>query len=709
MRKHFLPQRILSSCSSFLYLFISFLFRKKPLSYPTILYYNCIRVCAQYRLDGVPRDKGDIMSKSSHRTVPPKKSHRKQKEKKKDMSSFYFSLTQIAMACILIGACFLFYQTGYVQTVISLYKEANQVMENSSIEDFMTDQSGEVYDVDGNLIALLKNDRNIVYLTSDEIPETVKNAFISIEDKRFRKHHGFDPFAILRATKSLVVKNSITQGGSTITQQLARNIYLTHTVKWERKVEEIFIAIALEKKYSKEEILEFYINNIYFSNGYYGIQAASQGYFSRDVSELSLSEIAFLCAIPNSPGIYDPLNHMDNTLKRRDLILQNMYKDDLISEMEYDRAVAETITLSPSHVSFTRTWAHTYIYECAVRALMEATGKDYETCHEQLYTGGYRVYTSIDMNTQTLLQNTIDEELSGYNTLNSNGTYALQASAVCIDNETGLVTAMVGGRSQEGILTDYNRAFMSFRQPGSSIKPLIVYTPALERGYTASSTLMDTKEEDGPANATERYAGAVSLRTAVEQSLNTTAYKLLRELTPEVGLSYLLDMNFSSIEEKDYNLSSALGGLTTGVSSLELTAGYATLANEGVYRLPDCITMITDMDGNIVVMPDRQEHQVYQTDAAHKMTDILEGVLTRGTARGKGIPDMPCAGKTGTTNDYVDVWFAGYSPYYTTGIWIGFDTPRGGASLAGSTYPTDIWKAFMTELHEGLPSKPLND
>lgn len=638
-----------------------------------------------------------------------KKRKRRPKRKQRDMGSFFFRLTQVAMICILVGVCWLFYQTGYIQTVLSLRKEAQAIMEQSSIKDFQANQSGEVYDTDGNLIALLKNDKNIVYLTADEIPEAVKNAFVSIEDKRFYKHRGFDPFAILRAAQTLIQNNSITQGGSTITQQLARNIYLTHTVKWERKVEEIFIAMALENKYSKDELLEFYINNIYFSNGYYGIQAASRGYFSRDVEELSLSECAFLCAIPNSPGLYDPLTHMDNTLKRRDLILKNMYKDGVITENDYDLAVAETITLNPSKASFTRTWAHPYIYECAIQALVEATGQDYDTCKEELYTGGYRVYTSINMDTQEMLQRSIDEQLQDYNTMNSNGTYALQASATCINNETGLVTAIVGGRTQEDVLPDYNRAFMSFRQPGSSIKPLVVYTPALERNYTASSTVMDTKEEDGPSNSSDRYAGAISLRTAVEQSKNTVAYKLLRELTPEVGLSYLLDMNFSSIEEEDYVLSSALGGLTTGASSLEMTAGYATLANEGVYRLPTCITMITDMDGNIIVMPDSQEHQVYEPDAAREMTNILEGVLTRGTAHGKGIPNMPCAGKTGTTNDNYDGWFIGYSGYYTTGVWVGFDSPRANSALAGSTYPVNIWQDFMTELHEGLAPMELND
>ena len=271
------------------------------------------------------------------------------------------------------------------------------------------------------------------------------------------------------------------------------------------------------------------------------------------------------------------------------------------------------------------------------------------------------------------------------------------------------MAAIVGGRSQEDVSTDYNRAYLSFRQPGSAIKPLIVYTPALERGYTASSTVIDSKEEDGPENSGGSYAGAISLRTAVEQSKNTVAHKLLRELTPEVGLSYLLDMNFSSIEAEDYNLSAALGGFTTGVSTVEMTAAYATLANEGVYRLPTCIVKITDMDGNVIVEPDRDEHQVYEASAAREMTNILEGVLTRGTARGHGLSDMPAAGKTGTTNDNIDGWFVGYSAYYTTGVWVGFDSPRGVSALSGASYPVDIWHDFMEQIHTGLPEKALND
>ena len=640
--------------------------------------------------------------KSQHKKTTIKKHSRK------NMNSFVFHLTQICVLCIVLGAIGLFFVAGYPQKVFSLYLEAQTVARESSASDFQTGQVGEVYDSDGNRIALLQNDKNIIYLTSDQIPELVKQAFVSIEDKRFYKHHGSDPFAIVRAMTSLLGKGRITQGGSTITQQLVRNIYLTHTILWERKVEEIFIAHAMERKYSKDELLEFYINNIYFSNGCYGIEAASQKCISRSVSDLDLSETAFLCAIPNNPSIYDPLTHADKTIERRNLILQNMLDDGIINEQQYTDAVNEKITLNPYSPSYTRTWAHTYIYECATRALMGVTGKDYDTCHDMLYNNGYKVYTSIDMEAQELLQTTVDTELEDYNTRNNNGSYALQASAVTIDNTTGLVTAIVGGRSQDDVSADYNRAYLSFRQPGSSIKPLIVYTPALERGYTASSTVVDSKEPDGPSNAGS-YSGAISLRTAVEQSKNTVAYKLFRELTPEVGLQYLLNMNFSSIQDSDYVLSAALGGLSKGVSCLEMTSAYATLENEGVFRQPTCVTLITDSKGNVVVRPETEEKQVYQSSAAHEMTNILEGVLTRGTAHGKALTNMPCAGKTGTTNDNIDGWFVGYTAYYTTGVWVGFDSPRSTHSLSGATYPLDIWYNYMTELHKDRSSRNLND
>ena len=349
--------------------------------------------------------------KSQHKKTTTKKHSRK------NMNSFVFHLTQICVLCIVLGAIGLFFVAGYPQKVFSLYLEAQTVARESSASDFQTGQVGEVYDSDGNRIALLQNDKNIIYLTSDQIPELVKQAFVSIEDKRFYKHHGFDPLAIIRAAKSIISNESITQGGSTITQQLARNIYLTHTVRWERKVEEIFIAHAMEREYSKDELLEFYINNIYFSNGCYGIEAASQKYFSRSVSDLNLSETAFLCAIPNNPSIYDPLTHADKTIERRNLILQNMLDDGIINEQQYTDAVNEKITLnqlsdvfniSPNYLSilfskyndmgFIDYVNHAKI-ECAKEMLDEGTLKIYEISDKLGYESAFyfsRVFKKVE-------------------------------------------------------------------------------------------------------------------------------------------------------------------------------------------------------------------------------------------------------------------------------------------------------------------------
>jgi membrane peptidoglycan carboxypeptidase len=292
-----------------------------------------------------------------------------------------------------------------------------------------------------------------------------------------------------------------------------------------------------------------------------------------------------------------------------------------------------------------------------------------------------------------------------YNTKKTNGSYALQCAATCIDNETGLVTAIVGGRSQEDVSYDYNRAYLSQRPPGSAIKPLVVYVPALERGYTANSTVQDQKSADGPKNSNGQYSGAISLRTAVEKSKNTVAWNLFLELTPEVAMQYLLEMNFSEIMPQDYTGSSALGGFTRGASTLEMTAAYAALENEGAYRAPGCILKVEDSYGNIVFEYKKEEKQVYDADAAKAMTDVLEGVMTRGTAAGLGVAGMPSAGKTGTTNENKDGWFVGYTPYYTAGLWVGYDTPRWLKGLTGSAYPAEIWNDFMSQIHEGLPAK----
>lgn len=652
------------------------------------------------------------------------KKKKKQKRHKRKDHSFYIIQGVILLA--FLAVIFLFVKSDYAGGIFSLRREALEAVENSTIEDMQGQRVGTIYDADGGIIAELKNERNIRYLTSEEIPQTVKDAFVSIEDKRFYKHNGVDFFALTRAVTKLINKDAITQGGSTITQQLARNVFLTHEVSWQRKVKEMFIAWELEKKYTKDEVLEFYVNNIFYANNCYGIESASQKYFGKTISECSISEVAFLCAIPNSPSRFDPLENKENTLERRDVILDAMYDNDKISKEEYEAALAETITVDSHSTTYEQSWAKSYVIHCVVEEMMAADGfefqydfeqvtdrEDYEELYdekfaeyrEKLYLSGYQIYTSIEPEQQTALQNAIDVKLEEYNTKNTNGSYALQCAATCIDNETGLVTAIVGGRSQEDVSYDYNRAYLSSRPPGSAIKPLVVYTPLLERGYTANSIVNDTKDPEGPKNSNGQYSGNISLRTAVEKSKNTVAWAKFNELGAETAMQYLLEMEFADIMPQDYTGSSALGGFTRGASTLEMSAAYTTLANGGVYRRPTCIIRVEDSYGNVVFEPKAEEKQVYEASAAEAMTDILEGVMTNGTAKGQGLERMPSAGKTGTTNENKDGWFAGYTPYYTTSIWVGYDSPRWLKGLTGSAYPAEIWHNFMEEIHTGLPVK----
>lgn len=650
------------------------------------------------------------------------------KKKKKKKSSAGFLAVQFFIITLLAGCLFIF-AMNYGPKIYHLYKEAKELVSESDRSTFMAGQSGQIFDKQDQLITVLKGEKDMYYLTFDEIPQQVKDAIVSIEDKRFYKHKGIDPIGIMRSAVALMKQDAITQGGSTITQQLARNIFLTHQVSWQRKIEEIFISFELEDLYSKDEILEFYVNNIYFSNGYYGIQAASKGYFGQEVCDLSLSQIAFLCAIPNNPTLYDPDDHMDNTLKRRDRILSEMLEDEKITDEEYVSAIAEPIELHESPVVETKhTSADAYITYCAVRSLMAADGFEfrtefddetdreayqaqyaslYEQYRSELSTKGYQIYTSIDLELQDELQAAIDSNLEEFTTKGTEGAYALQGAGVCIDNETGYVSAIVGGRTQEDMGYAFNRAYQSYRQPGSSIKPLIVYTPCLERGYTPNSKVVDKKTEDGPENSNGKYAGTVTLRYAVQQSINTVAWNLFQELTPETGLSYLKEMNFSNIVEEDYTLSSALGGLTKGATPLEMTSGYAALENNGAYRPPTCIRLITDAAGNPIAQPELTPKQVYQPEAAETMTDILKSVMTKGLGKSARITEMDCAGKTGTTNDNKDGWFVGYTAYYTTGIWVGYDMPRKLPDLYGSSYPSEIWKQFMQTIHENLDPRDL--
>ncbi len=646
----------------------------------------------------------------------------KSKKKKKYRVFWFFVRLQILLMFLVVLAVGYYYYGGYATQVQRMQKEAMEFVRESTVDTFKAAQTSVVYDKHGNTISTLKGEKDVYYLSYEEIPVDACAAIVSIEDKKFYQHSGIDYKAILRAVKAMIENGEVTQGGSTITQQLARNIFLTQDRVWQRKIEEMFIATELEKKYSKIQILEFYMNNIYFGNGYYGIQAASRGYFNADAADLGLSQLAFLCAIPNNPTLYDPLTNMENTIARRDRILNNMYEDGKITQSAYLLAVTEDIVLNrPEHEK--NNYVETYTYNCAIRLLMQEKGfkfktdfltpseeeeydkaysQMYEECQKQLYTAGYRIYTSIDLEIQEMLQQSIDGTLSEFTEVNEEGVYTLQSAGVCIDNATGYVTAIVGGRSQDFDGYTLNRAYQSYRQPGSVIKPLIVYAPAMENGYTPDSVVVDEKIEDGPSNADGVFSGEITLRKSLAKSKNTVAWKLFEELTPKVGLSYLKAMNFAKIATADERQAASLGGFTNGVSSVEMASAYAAIQNDGNYRNPTCIVKITDADGNEIITTEQTEERIYKTTAARMTTNIMESVMTEGTGAGLGLSNMPSAGKTGTTNANKDGWFVGYTRYYTTSVWVGYDMPAELPGLTGSGYPGQIWHDFMEKCHSGL-------
>lgn len=657
-----------------------------------------------------------------------KKAKRERKRKRKTVRRII--LTYLLMIFLLVGVIggYIVYEK-YGKDLLAYRDEAIELVANSSESTFRQDETSVVYDANGKKIREVTGEKEVYYKTYDEIPAYFVEAMVSVEDRRFYEHNGVDYEGIARAAY-ILFKNSgnITQGASTITQQLARGVFLTNEVSYERKIKEIFIAWELEKKYTKQQILEFYLNTIFFSNSYYGIGAAAKGYFDKDLDELSVSEVAFLCAIPNSPTYYDPRTNYDHTIERRNKILNDMYDLGYLNELELQMALEQDVVLAEEK-QISHDYVETFTNFCATEALMEAAGfkfqykfdtteeqqkynksyrETYDEYYASLYTGGYQIYTSIEPDKQKLLQQTIDETLSVDEEKNEDtGIYNLQGAATCIDNSSGRVVAIVGGRTQDELKGySLNRAYQSARQPGSTIKPLVVYTPQLERGYTPSTVVDDTKFEEGnmPENSGLSYSGMISLAQAVAASKNVVAYRLFGQLTPEVGVEYLLNMNFNYLTIEDrHNMAACLGGLTYGATTVEMASGYATIENDGEFRKPTCIVKITDAQGNVIVDGSKiKSKQVYELNASRMMISMLKGVFTGGTASGLGIPGMSCAGKTGTTDNNTDGWFCAFTPYYTTSVWVGYDTPQSTRGLWGSTYPGRIWHNFMTPVHEGL-------
>lgn len=638
----------------------------------------------------------------------------------------------LLLAIVVIGGVLIYMKYG--KKLIAMESDAKKIVSKSTMETFRQNETSIIYDANGNIMSKLKGEKDVYYIKYSDIPQVAVDAITSIEDKNFFKHKGYDLKAIIRAGFAYIKnKGVITQGGSTITQQLARNIFLSFEESWQRKAREIFIAIELEKKYTKKEIMEFYLNNIYFANGYYGIQSASLGYFGKGVNSLSLSQITFLLSIPNSPTRYNPYENIEGTLARRDRILDQMVLDGKITEAQASKAKSEEIKLKAPKVEKS-SYALTFALDRAVKALMKSEGFNfrysfnsdeerkaynenysevYSSCQTRLYSGGYRIYTSIDPEKQKLLQDTVDNGLSVSSEKSKSGIYSLQGAAVTIDNSSGRVVAIVGGRSQKLKGSTLNRAYQSFRQPGSTIKPLIVYTPAFEQGYTPESMVKDEKIEGGPVNADGVFSGNMTVLDALAKSKNTVAWKLFTEISPAIGIGKLLDMGFSAIADTDYYPSAALGGFTKGVNAVEMASAYAAIENGGEFREPTCIMKMTDSSGNDIVADGFYQKgtskYIYDENACKMMITCMEAVMTKGTGVGGKLATMPCAGKTGTTNDSKDLWFVGFTKYYTTSVWVGYDIPRSLAGLSYTATPLGIWKTYMDSINNGLPLAKLDD
>ena len=610
----------------------------------------------------------------------------------------------------------------FIGRVLKLRSNALEIMKDVTAEDFRQTETSIIYDINGNEISTLSGIKELYYVTGQDIPVILKQMFVQIEDHDFYEHDGIDYSAIIRAAIANIRHDSITQGASTITQQLAKNMFLTQEVTWDRKITEMFVAKEIEDKFSKDQILEFYINNIYYANGYYGIEAAAQGYFGKSVNKLSISQLAFLAGIPKNPNGYDPVSNYNRAISRRDSVLTQIYAAGIISTSEYYKALDEEIQLTTEknqHFNY----VETYVFYCATRALMEEHGFIFryefideadETAYKELYdslyssyqrslfTGGYRIYTSIDMEKQKLLQQIVDDELKDFTDTNDEGIYKLQSAAVCIDNGTGLVTAIVGGRSQDYDGYTLNRAFQSYRQPGSAIKPVLVYAPYLMAGHTPDEIIDDSFMPGGPTNSNNSYNGLITLTQALGYSSNVAAWKIMEQLTPQYAIQYLYQMRFNKVRVDENIQAISIGGFTYGVSPVELASAYATLENDGVYRNATCVSRITNSRGENIVDNPGEGVTVYTDVASRMVTEMMVWGVKEGILRNAQIDNAIIAAKSGTTNDSKDGWLAGYSRYYTTVVWVGCDIPETVHYLSGGSYPLYIWKKFMNKIHEGL-------
>ena len=561
-------------------------------------------------------------------------------------------------------------------------------------EDIVPPASSQIYDIHGNEIANIHAAENRRPIGINEIPKNLQNAFIAVEDNRFYDHIGIDPRGIVRAIWANIRGRTVTEGGSTITQQLAKNAYLTQDRTLKRKVQEVFLALQLERQYTKQEILELYMNQIYFGQGAYGVQAAARTYFGKDAKDLTLNECAMLAGIPKSPNYYSPVNNMDAATERKAVVLDQMVKYGYISDSEAAAAKKEPLHIAKNTNDGGK--SASYFVDYVLQQLAEKYGDD------AIYKDGLKIYTTIDMDMQAAAE-TAMKNLPTYFT-DANGIVQPQGALVAIDPHTGYIKAMVGGRGTD----QFNRATQAVRQPGSAFKPF-VFAAALENKYTPESIIEDKPLKVGswePQNYSRNFSGKVRLRDVVRWSLNVPTVRIAQDIGIDKAIFYAQEMGISTFvldgATNDRNLATALGGMTRGVTPLELTSAYGTFANRGIHVKPVAILRVVSRTGKVLEEAERKEKSVMSADNAAALTAMLEDVIRRGTGTRANI-GRPAAGKTGTTSDYHDAWFVGYTPDLVTGVWIGNDSVSDLHGMSGGMTPAVIWQAFMQKALAQMP------
>ncbi|MFR7992170.1 MAG: transglycosylase domain-containing protein [Lachnospiraceae bacterium] len=644
-----------------------------------------------------------------------------------------------------------------------------------------------VYDSAGaETIKLVSSGANRVYVGIDELPEHLGQAFVAIEDERFFEHNGIDTKGIIRAFVVGMTSGSFSEGASTITQQLIKNNvfeeWVSQTdflVKLKRKVQEQYLAVQLEKKLSKEQILEYYLNTINLGQNTLGVQAASQRYFNKDASELTISESAVVAAITQNPVANNPVTHPDTNADRRTKVLDKMLELGFISEQEHAEALADDVYLRIQNINDTMDSSSVYSYfvdeltEQVMDALMVEKGYTETQAYNLLYRGGLSIYTTQDMAIQQIcdeefadssnyprrtrvvlsyrltvthadgsVENFSDSTMAKYfkeagqdfslvfSTEDAayeaieqykasilqegdqvaesvNFTLQPQASCVIMEPSTGYVKAIVGGRGEKSASLTLNRATNTTRQPGSTFKVLSTFTAALnESGMTLATTYVDepySYANGQPVrNYYSGYYGLSTIRKAITRSMNIVTVKCLTDISPKLGYDYLLKYGFTTLVDEDIVQSLALGGLTNGVTNLELTAAFSAIANKGTYIKPIFFTKIVDHDGNVLIDNTPQTTAVMKETTAYLLTDAMEDVLDSslgGTGAAARFDSMPIAGKTGTTSEDYDIWFSGFTPYYCCSVWGGYDV---NTSLEDTNYHKVLWRKIMQRVHENL-------